>query len=180
MGKSKRINDQIKKFQELDDVQVSVDQKLEELINLLENSELDSDSIKNIHNKFNEAVERKSNFIQEIEEFKKFDDSSMSRFEIADDLEKLLSKYKLDSNDSKKIIIKDRGANISLIAIALVLIVLGFAMIIMPAPPYFEMFTVFYFSQNDGVTLMDLIALLIVFTGVYLFIHSMVSLKRSK
>ncbi|EOR96063.1 hypothetical protein ADIARSV_0707 [Arcticibacter svalbardensis MN12-7] len=180
MGKSKHINDQIKKFQELDNVQVSVDQKLEELINLLENSELDSESIKNIHNKFNKAVERKSIFIQEIEEFRKLDDSSMSRFELADDLEKLLSKYKLDSNDSKKVIINDKGANISLIAIALVLIVLGFAMIIMPAPPYFEMFTIFYFSQNDGVTLMDLIALLIVFTGVYLFIQSMANLKRSK
>jgi hypothetical protein len=42
----------------------------------------------------------------------------------------------------------------------------------MPAPPYFEMFTIFYFNQNDGVTLMDLIALLIVFTGVYLFLSS--------
>lgn len=180
MGKSKRINDQIKKFQELDEIKVSVDQKLEELINLLDNSELDSESIKNLHNKFNKAVERKSHFIQDIEEFKKLDDSSLSRFEIADDLEKLLSKYKLDSDDSKKIIIKGSGSNISLIAIALILIVLGFAMIIMPAPPYFEMFTIFYFSQNDGVTLMDLIALLIVFTGVYLFIQSMINLKRSK
>jgi hypothetical protein len=46
------------------------------------------------------------------------------------------------------------------------------AMIIMPAPPYFEMFTVFYFNDNDGVTIMDIISLLIVFTGVYLFLNA--------
>jgi hypothetical protein len=58
------------------------------------------------------------------------------------------------------------------IFIGIIMITLGMAMIIMPAPPYFEMFTIFYFNDNDGVTLMDLIALLIVFTGVYLFLNA--------
>jgi hypothetical protein len=59
-----------------------------------------------------------------------------------------------------------------LILISLVLIMLGFAMIIMPAPPYFEMFTIFYFNPQDGVTLMDVISLLIILTGVYLLVKS--------
>ena len=53
------------------------------------------------------------------------------------------------------------------------MITLGMGMIIMPAPPYFEMFTIFYFNPNDGVTIMDLISLLIVFTGVYLLVSSL-------
>lgn len=50
--------------------------------------------------------------------------------------------------------------------ISILLITLGFAMIILPAPPYFEIFTIFYFNEQDGFTLMDLISLLVVFSGV--------------
>jgi hypothetical protein len=71
----------------------------------------------------------------------------------------------------------DTLKKLSVLIISVILITLGFAMIIMPAPPYFEMFTIFYFNPNDGVTLMDLIALLIVFTGVYLCITSIVKFK---
>jgi hypothetical protein len=54
--------------------------------------------------------------------------------------------------------------------LAILLIVVGFAMIIMPAPPSFELFTVFYFTVNDGVTVMDLVSLLIIFGGVLMFV----------
>ena len=63
---------------------------------------------------------------------------------------------------------------------ALVLIALGYAMIVMPATPAFEMYTIFYFSADDGVTLMDLISLLIVFTGVYLFVTSLAKINRQQ
>lgn len=59
------------------------------------------------------------------------------------------------------------------IIISLLFITLGFAMIILPAPPYFEMYTIFYFNENDGFTLMDLISLLIVFCGVFTLIMTM-------
>lgn len=179
MGSEKSIKQEIKKFQELDEAKVSAERKLDELIHLLNNSELDSDSLQKLQNRFSEAVERRSLTLQDLEEFKKLDDNALSRIEKADDLEKLLSKYKLDSNDAPRIISSDRGSTISLMIVAVLLILLGFAMVIMPAPPYFEMFTIFYFSQNDGVTLMDLIALVIVFTGVYLLFNSLSKLKRS-
>lgn len=180
MGSEKSIKREIEKFQELDEAQVSAERKLDELIHLLDNSMLDSDSIEKLHTKFNAAMERKSLSLKDLDEFKKLDDSSLSRLEKADDLEKLLSKYKLDSNDSTRIITTDKGSGISLMILAVLLILLGFAMVIMPAPPYFEMFTIFYFSQNDGVTLMDLIALVIIFTGVYLFFNSLNNLKRTR
>lgn len=179
MGSEKSIKNEIEKFRELDEAKVSAEKKLDELIHLLDNSQLDSDSIAKLHNKFNDAMERKALSAQDLEEFKKLDDNSLSRLEKVDDLEKLLSKYKLDSNDSSKLVPTDKGSGISLMILAVLLILLGFAMVIMPAPPYFEMFTIFYFSQNDGVTLMDLIALIIIFTGVYLLFNSINNLKRT-
>lgn len=179
MGNEKRIKSEIKRFQELDDAKVSAEKKLDELIHLLNSSELDSDSITKLHTRFNDAIERKSMSVQDLEEFRKLDDSSLSRLEKVDDLEKLLSRYKLDSNETPKLISTDKGSGISLMVLAVLLILLGFSMVIMPAPPYFEMFTIFYFSQNDGVTLMDLIALVIIFTGVYLFFNSLNNLKRT-
>lgn len=50
------------------------------------------------------------------------------------------------------------------------MIIMGFGMIIIPAPPFFEMFTIFYFNRNDGITIMDLISLLIILAGVYFLI----------
>ena len=60
----------------------------------------------------------------------------------------------------------DRAGFVSL------LVLLGFGMIIMPAPPYFEMFTLFYINPNDGVTIMDVISLIVAFTGVYILIST--------
>jgi len=57
--------------------------------------------------------------------------------------------------------------------ISILLITLGFAMIILPAPPYFELFTIFHFNEQDGFTLMDLISLLVVFAGVYSLITAL-------
>ena len=57
-----------------------------------------------------------------------------------------------------------------LIALSIIMIILGLGMIIMPAPPFFEMFTIFYFNRNDGITIMDLISLIIILSGVYFLI----------
>lgn len=69
--------------------------------------------------------------------------------------------------------LKGRFPNPFRIVISLLLITLGFAMIVMPAPPYFEMYTIFYFNANDGFTLMDLISLIIVFCGIFTLIMTM-------
>ncbi|HVZ24541.1 MAG TPA: hypothetical protein VG842_00700, partial [Sediminibacterium sp.] len=56
--------------------------------------------------------------------------------------------------------------------VALLIIMLGFAMIILPTPASFEIYTLFYFNEQDGFTLMDLISLLIIFTGIYILLTS--------
>jgi hypothetical protein len=49
-------------------------------------------------------------------------------------------------------------------------------MIIVPAPsPAFEIATIVHFTPNDGLTIMDLISLLIVFGGIYLLVYAMIN-----
>ena len=178
MEKRKSLDEEIKDFQKLDQARITVDEKLDELLDLLETSKLDSEAVNKIKVKFNVAVSRVEFSMESLEEFKQLDHSQASRFELAENLESLLSQYQLDSRVSKKIVFLDRLVKVSVVIISLILITLGFGMIIMPAPPYFEMFTIFWFSIDNGVTLMDLIALLIAFSGVYLFITSMIKINK--
>lgn len=142
------IKKQVQDFQHLDKTSASVEEKLDELINLLQVSNLDSESLKKIRQK------------------------------LSCNLEVLLSQQQLDSKVSKNILLHKRVQRISFLLVSLISITLGFAIIIMPAPPSFGMFTLFYFNPNDGVTLIDLIALLIIFTGVYLFVTSVIKMNR--
>lgn len=178
LEKRKSVDQEIKNFQKLDQEKISIDEKLDELLGLLQSSHLDSESVNKIKEKFNLVVNRVELSADSLKEFKQLDDSAASRLELADNLEMLLSQYQLDNKVSKKIVLMDRLIKGSVIIIGLVLIILGFGMIIMPAPPYFEMFTIFWFTRDDGVTLMDLIALLIVFTGIYLFLTSIIKINR--
>ena len=53
---------------------------------------------------------------------------------------------------------------------SVLLILLGFALIVIPLPGSMEIVTIFNFNDQDGFTLMDLISLIIVFTGIYTLI----------
>jgi len=59
------------------------------------------------------------------------------------------------------------------------MITLGFAMIILPTPASFEIYTIYYFNHNDGFTVMDLISLIIVFCGIYTLITTKKSSNKS-
>ncbi|RCH55118.1 hypothetical protein DJ568_07970 [Mucilaginibacter hurinus] len=150
----------------------AIDKKLDELIGLLENNGINSEKAKYLQEKLNDAIENSTTGDEDIEAFMKLDTENTSRSDLLDEFSILLSSHKIDSNTSKNYLKSEKSANIVLTVISLVMITLGFAMIIMPAPPSFEVFTVFYFTANDGVTLMDLVSLLIVLSGVYLLIKS--------
>ena len=104
-------------------------------------------------------------------------DTDKNRLESSNKFEYLLSQHQLDSVVAKKFMTPERLRKGIVLIIGVIMITLGMAMIIMPAPPYFEMFTVFHFSDNDGVTIMDILSLLIVFTGVYLLLSSVIKRK---
>jgi hypothetical protein len=144
--------------------------KAEELVVLLRKGVAEPGRVRAIQKKLIKALDEAS-LPQKIEAFKELD-AEQDRLDLLNGFELLLSQHQLDSDITKKYITRERIRKIIVLIIGVIMITLGMAMIIMPAPPYFEMFTVFYFNANDGVTIMDIISLLIVFTGVYLFLSA--------
>jgi hypothetical protein len=149
-----------------------IDKKVDELVNILRQNPPDKEQVQNIRRRIDEAVKPHS-LPETIEAFRELD-KEHDRLELMDDLEALLSHHPLDSESTKKYLYRERMRKLLVICIGIIMITLGMGMIIMPAPPYFEMFTLFYFNKNDGITIMDVISLLIVFTGVYLFITAII------
>lgn len=152
--------------------EVSVDERLNDFIKTLNKSAINSDNIKTLQHKFNKAIDNKLSEPELIEEFKKVDDDALSRLEKLDKIELILKNNYIDTKVAKSVAIKRYVEMIIPVLLGVVMLTLGLAMIILPAPPYFEMFTIFYFSANDGFTLMDLISLIIVLTGVFTIIRS--------
>ncbi|HVX50921.1 MAG TPA: hypothetical protein VHB48_12230 [Chitinophagaceae bacterium] len=173
MGTNRQIEEQISGLQKTVSENEDIEKKLDELILLLKNSGIDSEKIKQYQKRFNDAVDN-----TRIDAYKKLDNEALSREELLNDLGKLLEENPVNSKITSNIIKRSATKRIVIGAIGLAMITLGFAMIIMPAPPYFEMFTVFYFSNDDGITLMDLISLVIVLCGVYLLVMSIIKHKK--
>ncbi|MDB5014412.1 MAG: hypothetical protein JWQ25_2614 [Daejeonella sp.] len=173
MSIKKNIKNQVDKIQELVETSHDLDSRLDELIKLLEKSDLDSETAAIFKLKLDNALENATSPKEKIEAFKELDSKEdLSRERMLDNISLLLEKHDIDSKQAKSYLWHESLKRIVVCMISIVLICLGFAMIIMPAPQYFEMFTIFHFTQNDGVTLMDLISLLIVLSGVYLLIKS--------
>lgn len=97
--------------------------------------------------------------------------------EIIGNMEKLLQKKNLKRFRD----ISDRASNLAYkIAIALVgvlFITIGFILIVTPATPEFEIATIIYFNEYDGLTVMDLFALAVIFIGIYFLIRGFIGKK---
>jgi hypothetical protein len=150
--------------------------KADELVALLQKGVIDAKNAKVIQQKINKAIDD-ALLPKTIEAFRDID-TGQDKMALLNDFELLLSQHQFDTNTAKQYVRHERVKKAVVAIIGVIMITLGMAMIIMPAPPYFEMFTIFYFNPNDGITLMDLIALLIVFTGVYLFLNALLK-KRT-
>jgi hypothetical protein len=127
---------------------------------------------KQIQKKFNVAINEKLSEEDLITELQKVDDIDLSRLEKLDKIEMLLKSNYIDTKTVKSFKVRRFAEMIVPVLIGIVMVTLGFAMIILPAPEYFEMFTIFHFTLNDGFTLMDLISLIIILTGIFVAIKS--------
>jgi len=155
--------------------EIMFEKKLDELIILLSQNEFDNETIKRFQEKFNSAIEIKSaDASKVVAAFKVMDrKDNASRDELINEFSMLLLSNKIDSKISSKYLKAERTSRFFLMLVGIVLIALGFAMIVMPAPPYFEMFTIYYITHDHGITLMDLISLAIIFSGIFIFIRSL-------
>jgi hypothetical protein len=173
----KKLTEDLNELNKLHGKDEELIQKLDEFVNLLEKSNLDSENIKQIRTTLNHALDVKINNFAVIEQIKTVSLGNLDKLDQLDQLEMLLTTNHLDSKQANKIVFKNVFLKSIKIIIGFLFVTLGFAMIIMPAPPYFEMFTIFYFNDNDGVTLMDLISLIIIAIGIYIIVKSISNLK---
>jgi archaellum component FlaF (FlaF/FlaG flagellin family) len=173
LTKRENIQKEPLQAQQAVETQKVIDGKLNELLALVAQSDIDSQQAKSIKQRLNHALDHASSYKEQLGAFQQLNvDENLSRTEMLDEFTVLLANHQVDSKMAKQYLKGERLSRLFLIAISVLLILLGFAMIIMPAPPYFEMFTIFYFNPQDGVTLMDIISLLIILSGIYLLIKS--------
>ncbi|WP_256006454.1 hypothetical protein [Pedobacter deserti] len=177
MGDNSKFKDELQRFQQIEGKDESVSKKLDELLALLKESEIDSENIKAIRGRVNQVLDDKLEAQNAIKDVKDLASSEMDKLEQLDQLEILLNKSRFDSGQVRQPRFKILAYKGIKILIGLLFVTLGFAMIIMPAPPYFEMFTIFYFNPDDGVTLMDLISLIIVATGIFIILNAVLKMK---
>ena len=137
---------------------VEIDKKINELVALLAKSEVDNETARSIRIRLNAAL--------------KYSEPQNAPVKTSgDDFSIMLPNNQFDGKPLKKDVRMDRLSKIVLAVIGVVMIALGLGMIIMPAPHSFEMYTIFYFTRDDGITIMDLISLLVVLAGAYFFIR---------
>jgi len=174
LSRENNIKKKDEDFHRIAENEAAIDKKLNELITLLSTKDINTETAKEFQQRFDSAIKKSGIKSHQVEAFKSLDDKDASRDELLDEFSILLSANQFGSKLPKKPERGERISKIVLVIISLVMITLGFGMIIMPAPPYFEMFTIFYFNENDGITIMDLISLLIILAGVYLLIRAVV------
>lgn len=172
MSIKKNTPKELQPFQELDELELEFNKRLNHLLVLLESSDLDSRKAALIAGRVDQAL-KKASVKDHISAYKALDQAADSRLEMLDNLSVLLKQNPVNSADTRKYLKRVKFTKVVQFMISLLLLTLGLGIIILPTPGEFEMFTIFHFTEQDGVTLMDIIALAIVFTGVYLLVDSL-------
>ncbi len=172
-----KLTEDLKRLKHIERKDGELIHKLNEFIDLLSQTSINSHNIKEIKEVLDTAIDEKLTGEDALERIQQVTLDDMPTLDQLDQLEFLLNTSHLDSRQAKRITYKAGFLKIIKIIIGVLFITLGFAMIIMPAPPYFEMFTIFYFTENDGVTLMDLISLIIIAVGIYIIVKSVSNTK---
>jgi len=152
--------------------------KMDELILLISQTEPDNTLLQELQLKFNAAL-RSAADSTALEPYRKIKNNFIKE-EADSEFGQLLLMDNLDKSAQRKLATGQIIGLVVRVIIALLLVLLGFGMIIMPAPPYFEMFTLFYLNPNDGVTIMDVISLIVAFIGIYLLVSTLTKRKSKR
>jgi len=157
--------------QNFSDSSAAIHRKLDEFILLLSETSIDHESLQELQRKFHAAISSATSS-KALSPYVKDGKKNAATDHADADFDQLLFINQLDKNAQNKFSVNQLMNKVIRVVISLLLILLGFGMIIMPAPPYFEMFTLFYINPNDGVTIMDVISLIVAFTGIYILIST--------
>jgi hypothetical protein len=138
---------------------------MDEIIRLLAEDGLDAEKIHELRERFNRAISL-------LGTYKKYNDELAWKEK---EMDIILSNVQTKQYTPR--ISKTKQASIVFrMIISVLLITLGFAMIILPTPGAFEIYTLFYFNPQDGFTVMDLISLIVVFCGIY----TLITVKKAR
>lgn len=103
------------------------------------------------------------------------DDDAKGNEELILDMEKLLRQQKSFSVKNLPYKVVNWAAGLAYSGVGLLFIIIGFLLIVTPTTAEFEIATLFYFNENDGFTLLDAFALVIIFIGIFFFIKAFVA-----
>ena len=170
MSIKNKVADSNADFHKNNENEAAIEKKLDELIEFIALSDIDRETVEIHLTRFNNAVKLSLDPLGALSENSA--ENIQPADDLVDDFSILLSNKRYQIKFLKKFLYSGGLARVILLLISIVLIVLGYGMIIMPAPPFFEMFTIFYFNTNDGITIMDCISLLVILSGVYFLIKA--------
>jgi hypothetical protein len=178
----KEIEKQLKLFAELFDHNFkSKEEKLDELIRILEHSNFNSEQLINYKIRVEKVIHEKK-IKEDIEHFDEIDqlrvETESSKLELLDNFELLLNSSELNSEDAYKYVKQSKTKSTFKIIFGVILMVLGLGMIVMPSPENFEMYTLFYFTRDDGITVMDLISGLVIVAGIFIILYTIKSHQK--
>ncbi|NCI45558.1 hypothetical protein [Sediminibacterium soli] len=134
--------------------------KMDALIDSLREEEISAEEIAQLQQRFEEAI-------SQLPAYRETGSAAQARPVFSEDSLLLVCRHNEKIRLQKKEAERRNISNTFRVIVSLLIIMLGFAMIILPTPPSFEIYTLFLFNDNDGFTLMDLISLVIVFAGIY-------------
>ncbi|WP_439554743.1 hypothetical protein [Dyadobacter sp.] len=144
--------------------------KVDEIVRLIGHANVNGEQAEKFEARISEAFRMAEVTRKRLAPYEALDQDTLSREDLLEGLEKLLAENPVDNRIIGSSPARKGLQTVIMLILGLLLITTGFAMIIMPAPPSFEIATVFYFNINDGVTIMDLVSLMIIFGGVLLIV----------
>ena len=120
-----KIVDELQGFSNLDVKVINFDDKLNELILLLNNSNIDSENVKQIQKKFNIAIDERLSEDELITELQKVDEIDLSRLEKLDKIEMLLKTNYINTKTVKTFKVKRFAEMIVPVLIGIVMVTFG-------------------------------------------------------
>lgn len=174
--KFENLRNELRKFDELlSRTEPTKDEILDQLASLLEQVEFDSDMLSEYKRKIDRLDVAKTE--EKLEKFKKFDKVDYSeREKFLQDFEVELTSQRITSDEVFLLKQRRRITNFSKFLIGALLILIGVGLIVLPLGDEIKVFTIFYFTPNDGVTLIDVVGLIFILSGIV----TMVSPSKAK
>lgn len=166
---SKKFEDlrsELRKFDELlSNTEPTKEEILDQLSSLLDKVEFDSDMLSDYKKKV-ELLEV-GNTEAKLESFKKFDKVDFSeREKFLQDFEVELTSQKITSDEVFLLKQRRRISHFTKFLIGVLLLVIGIGLIVLPLGDEIKVFTIFYFTPNDGVTLIDVVGIIFILSGI--------------